>query len=291
MTALRERMIEDLQLRGTSANTQQAYLRAVRRLAEYHRKPPDRISEEELRQYFLYLKNERVVSAASFQIALCGIKFFYQFTLKRVWPILNLVRPPREKKLPVVLSLEEVCRILSAIRRMHYRACLTTIYSCGLRRQEGLNLKVGDIDSARMMLHVRSGKGAKDRYVPLPQRTLDLLRSYWVTHRNPTWIFPITKPPDLVSIANAARPMHSSGMHRAFKVALIDSGIQKPATIHTLRHSYATHLLEEGINLRLLQSYLGHTSLSYTSHYTHLTRKLETQSLETINQMLERVAW
>ena len=237
------------------------------------------------------MKNERGTSAASFQVALSGIKFFYQFTLKQVWPILDLVRPPREKKLPVVLSLEEVCRILSAIRRRYYRVCLTTIYSCGLRRQEGIDLKVGDIDSARMMIHVRSGKGAKDRYVPLPQRTLDLLRSYCVTHRNPTWIFPKTHPPDAVSMANATRPMHVSGMQRAFKVALIDSGIQKPATIHTLRHSYSTHLLEAGVNLRLLQSYLGHTSLSYTSHYTHLTRKLETQSLETINQMLEHLAW
>jgi integrase/recombinase XerD len=248
MTTLRERMIEDLQLRGVSANTQEAYLRAVRRLAEYHRKPPDRISEEELRQYFLYLKNERGISAASFQVALSGIKFFYQFTLKRVWPILDLVRPPREKKLPVVLSLEEVCQILSAIRRRHYRVCLTTIYSCGLRLREGTRLRVRDIDSARMMVHVRSGKGAKDRYVPLPQRTLDLLRSYWVTHRNPTWIFPNTRPPDVISMANATNPMNANGMQRAFRIAVIDSGIQKLATIHTLRHSWATHLLEEGVN-------------------------------------------
>jgi integrase/recombinase XerD len=291
MTKLRERMIEDLQLRGTSANTQDSYLRSVRQLAEFHRKPPDRISEEELRQYFLYLKNERGISAASFQVALSGIKFFYQFTLKQVWPILDLVRPPREKKLPVVLSLEEVCQILSAIRRKHYRACLTTIYSCGLRLREGTNLQVSDIDSARMMIHVRSGKGAKDRYVPLPQLTLALLRGYWTTHRNPTWIFPNTRPRDVISMANATKPMNANGMQRAFKIAVIDSGIQKPATIHTLRHSWATHLLEEGINLRLLQSYLGHTSLSYTSHYTHLTRKLETQSLKTINQMLERLVW
>lgn len=220
-----------------------------------------------------------------------GIKFFYQFTLKQVWPILDLVRPSREKKLPVVLSLEEVCQILSAIRRRHYRVCLTTIYSCGLRLREGTHLRVRDIDSARMMVHVRSGKGAKDRYVPLPQRTLDLLREYWATHRNPIWIFPKTQPPDVVSMANATRPMHVNGMQRAFKVALIDSGIQKPATIHTLRHSWSTHLLEAGVNLRLLQSYLGHTSLSYTARYTHLTRKLETQSLETINKMLERLAW
>ena len=291
MTILRERMIEDLQLRGVSANTQLAYLRTVRQLAEYHRKPPDRINEEELRQYFLYLKNERGISAASFQVALSGIKFFYQFTLKQAWPILDLVRPSREKKLPVVLSLEEVCQILSTIRRKHYRVCLTTIYSCGLRLREGTNLQVCDIDSSRSMVHVRSGKGAKDRYVPLPQRTLDLLREYWATHHNPTWIFPNTRPPDVISMANATKPMNANGMQRAFKIAVINGGIQKPATIHTLRHSWATHLLEEGVNLRLLQSYLGHTSLSYTARYTHLTRKLETLALETINQMLERLAW
>ena len=255
MTTLRERMIEDLQLRGMSAHTQESYLKVVRRLSKHYDKSPDRISEEELRQYFLYLKNERCISAASFQVALSGIKFFYQFTLKQVWPILNLVRPPREKKLPVVLSLEEVCQILSAIRRKHYRVCLTTIYSCGLRLREGTHLRVRDIDSARMMVHVRSGKGAKDRYVPLPQRTLDLLREYWVTHHNPTWIFPNTQPPDVISMANAMKPMNANGMQRAFKIAVVDSCIQKPATIHTLRHSWATHLLEEGVNLRLLQSY------------------------------------
>jgi integrase/recombinase XerD len=188
MTTFRESMIEDLQLRGVSANTQEAYLRAVRRLAEHHRESPDRINEEELRQYFLYLKNERGISAASFQVALSGIKFFYPFTLKRVWPILDLVRPPREKELPIVLSLEEGCQILSAIRRRHYRVCLTTIYPCGLRLQEGTHLRVRDIDSDRMMVHVRSGKGAKDCYLPLPQRTLYLLRGYWVTHRNPIWM-------------------------------------------------------------------------------------------------------
>ena len=291
MTILRERMLEDLQLRGVSTNTQEAYLRSVRRLAEHYGKSPDRIGEEELRRYFLHLKNERGISASSFQVALSGIKFFYHFTLKRVWPILDLVRPAREKKLPVVLTVEEVYQILSAIRRRHYRVCLTTIYSCGLRLREGTHLQVRDIDSARMMVHVRSGKGAKDRYVPLPQHALDLLRGYWTTHRNPTWIFPNTRPPDVISMANAARPMNANGMQRAFKIAVVDSGIQKPATVHSLRHSWATHLLEEGVNLRLLQSYLGHTSLNYTARYTHLTRKLENRALKTINQMLDNLAW
>lgn len=190
-----------------------------------------------------------------------------------------------------MLSVEEVYQILSAIRRRHYRVCLTTIYSCGLRLREGTHLQVRDIDSARMMVHVRCGKGAKDRYVPLPQRTLDLLRGYWATHRNPTWIFPNTRPPDVISLANATLPMNVNGMQRAFKIAVVKCGIQKPATVHSLRHSWATHLLEADVNLRLLQIYLGHSSLNYTALYTHLTRKIEAQTLETINQMMDRLAW
>ncbi len=188
MTRLKQRMIEDLQLRGLSPRTQDAYVCVVRQLAEHYDKPPDAITEEELRQYFLYLTNGKGVSASAFRGALCGIKFFYQYTLKREWPTLDLVRPAKEKKLPVVLSVEEVHQVLGFVRRRHYRVCLTTIYSCGLRLQEGVHLQVADIDSARMLVHVHRGKGAKDRFVPLPQHTLDLLRGYWAAHRNPTWI-------------------------------------------------------------------------------------------------------
>jgi len=170
MTCLKQRMIEDLQLRGLSPRTQEAYVRVVRQLAEHYDKPPDEIAEEELRQYFLYLTNGKGVSASAFRGALCGIKFFYQYTLKREWPTLDLVRPAKEKKLPVVLSVEEVHQVLGCVRRRHYRVCLTTIYSCGLRLQEGVHLQVADIDSARMLVHVHRGKGAKDRFVPLPHR-------------------------------------------------------------------------------------------------------------------------
>jgi site-specific recombinase XerD len=287
MSILRDRMVEDLQLRGMSANTQIAYLHAVRRLAKHYNKSPDQISEEELRQYFLYLKNELEVSKNTFQVALSGIKFFYQHTLKREWTILDLARPTREKKLPVVLSAGEVCQILCAIRRRHYRVCLTTIYSCGLRLQEGLHLQVRDIDSVRMMVHVHCGKGAKDRYVPLPQRTLDLLRGYWAMHRNPTWIFPKLRPPDAYSLASAIKPMSARGMRFAFKDAVVSCGIRKPASIRTLRHSWSTHLLEAGVNLRLLQVYLGHSSIKSTALYTHLTCKIEAQALESINQVLD----
>ena len=290
MTRLKQRMIEDLQLRGLSPRTQEAYVRVVRQLAEHYDKPPDEIAEEELRQYFLYLTNGKGVSASAFRGALCGIKFFYQYTLKREWPTLDLVRPAKEKKLPVVLSVEEVHQVLGCVRRRHYRVCLTTIYSCGLRLQEGVHLQVADIDSARMLVHVHRGKGAKDRFVPLPQHTLELLRGYWAAHRNPTWIFPTTRPADVFSLAAATRSMEVSSVQRALKAAVVESGLHKPATVHTLRHSYATHLLEAGVNLRIIQVYLGHSSPTSTAIYTHLTRKVEDRATKAINRVMDSLA-
>jgi site-specific recombinase XerD len=283
-------MIEDLQLRGLSPRTQEAYVRAVRQLAEHYGKTPADLTEEDLRQYFLYLTNGKGVSASAFRIDLCGIKFFYQHTLKREWHTLDLMRPAKEKKLPVVLSVEEVHQVLGCVRRKHYRVCLTTIYSCGLRLQEGVHLQVADIDSARMLVHVRRGKGAKDRFVPLPQRTLGLLRGYWAAHRNPTWIFPTTRPADVFSLETATASMDVSGVQKAFKAAVVESGLQKPATVHTLRHSWATHLLEEGVNLRIIQAYLGHRSLTSTAIYTHLTRKTEDMAAEAINRVMDHLA-
>jgi integrase/recombinase XerD len=282
MSALRQRMIEDMQLRGLSERTQESYIRAVRQLAEYYGKSPDRVSEEELRQYFLYLKNEKHASRSTCTLALCGIKFFYEYTLHRDWPTLSFVRPARERKLPVVLSRKEVCRILGCLRQPHYRVCLSTIYACGLRLQEGVQLQVADIDGARNLLHVRLGKGAKDRYVPLPERTIEMLRAYWITHRHPVWLFPARK-----GVTTATGPMCESGVQRAFRAALQESGVQKPATVHTLRHSYATHLLEAGVNLRIIQVYLGHNSPSTTALYTHLTRPAELLATEVLNRLLQ----
>ena len=201
-----------------------AYVRAVRQLAEHYSKSPDQLSEEELRQYFLYLKNEKQASRNTCTVALCGIKFFYEHTLQRAWPTLSFVRPPRERKLPVVLSREEVCRILGCLRRPHYRVCLSAIYACGLRLQEGVHLQVADIDGARKLLHVRLGKGAKDRYVPLPERMLEMLRAHWISHRHPVWLFPAQK-----GVTPATGPMCESGVQRAFRAALQESGIQKQA--------------------------------------------------------------
>ena len=176
MTELRRRMIEGLQRRGLSERTQDMYVRAVRQLAEHDRTSPDLISEEDLRQYFLYVKNVKQYSRRASTIALCGIKFFFAQTLHRDWTTWRFVRAPCEQKLPVILSLEAVRRLLDCVRLPRDRVCLTTIDSCGLRLQEGTHLQVPDIDSSRLLIHVRRGKGGKDRDVPLPQQTLERLR-------------------------------------------------------------------------------------------------------------------
>ena len=289
MTVLRRRMLEDMQLRGLSEGTQYRYVLAVRQLAEYCGKSPDEISEEELRRFFLYLKNEKRVSASTLRVALSGVRFFYRYTLKRAWPTLDLIQPSGEKKLPVVLSRDEVHRVLSYVRRAHHRVCLSTIYCCGLRISEGVSLQVSDIDGDRMLLHVRSGKAHRDRYVPLPESALQMLRWYWSTHRNPVWLFPgRSRTGDR---GTSTRPVGMRSTQRAFVGALRESGIQKRATVHTLRHSYSTHLLEAGVNLRVIQAYLGHASPITTAIYTHLTRKSEIAAIGAINEMAGDLQW
>ena len=289
-TPLRQRLIEDLQLHGFAAKTQDAYVRAVKQLAEYYRKSPDLITEDELRQYLLYLTNEKHVSASTFTIALCGLKFFYERTLQRTWHTFDLARPVPEKKLPVVLSIDEVQAILGRLHRQRYRVCLTTIYACGLRLREGVHLQVGDIDSARQMVHVRHGKGGQDRYIPLPDGALQLLRQYWSLHRHPVWLFPAPTRAG-VPLSSATQPMDESGVQRAFHAALQASGIAKAASVHTLRHSYATHLLEVGVDLRVIQAYLGHRSPQTTALYTHLTQPTEQRAIEAINRVMAELPW
>jgi len=285
MTPLRQRMVADLQLRGYSDSTQKLYVNAVRQLCEHYDKAPGRITEEELRNYFLYGKNVKKWSRSTSTIALCGIKFFYENTIKRNWPTLLFVRPGHEKKLPVVFSRDEVLDLLSHIRLLRYRVCLTTIYSCGLRLSEGTHLKVEDIDSARGFIHVRQSKGNKDRNVPLPQKTLELLREQWKSHRNKLWIFPSAGNGG-TNMPYATKPLSNSSVQAAFRSALKTAGINKKATVHTMRHSWATHLLEKGINLRLIQTWLGHSSPSTTSVYTHLTEKAKTMAVKTINELM-----
>jgi integrase/recombinase XerD len=287
-TPLRQKLIEDMQLHGLSSRTQEVYVVAVRQLADHYGKSPDQISEEELRQYFLYLSQVKKVSPSTFQIALSAIKFFFEYTMQRQWATLELVKPIREKKLPVVLAVEEVGRVLARVHRARYRACLSAIYACGLRLQEGIHLQVGDIDSQRMFIHVHRGKGNRERYVPLPVSLLELLRHHWSSHHHPVWLFPDSRWEGSSSVAPAG-PVHHRGVQRAFKFALVESGIQKDATVHTLRHSYATHLLEAGVSLRLIQAYLGHASPDTTIIYTHLTPQVEAPAVAVINRLVGRL--
>ncbi len=283
---LRQRMRQDLQLAGLSERTQDAYLRALRQLADHFHTPPDRLTEAQLRDDFLHLKNDRRFAAASLGIAYSGIKFFYAHTVPRDWPTLKRLRVPREKRLPDVLSVDEVRQLIAAVRMPHNRTYLQTVYSLGLRLGEGLHLQVSDIDSARMMVHVHRGKGAKDRFVPLPPRTLKALRQYWATHRHPSWLFPATGR-DHHQAAHADGPMERSSVQGALRRVVRDLGFRKAISIHTLRHSYATHLLEAGVNLRLIQQSLGHSSLQTTMVYLHLTTVSHEQARERIDALME----
>ena len=283
---LRQRMHQDLQLAGMSERTQEAYLRAVRQLAAHFKTPPDQLTEAQLREYLLFLKNDKQFAAASLKIAFCGIKFFYTHTAPRDWKTLERIRVPHHKTLPDVLTTDEVRRLIDVVRTPHNKAYFWTVYSLGLRLNEGLHLQIGDIDSQRMLVHVHRGKGAKDRYVPLPATTLAVLREYWATHRNPAWLFPATGR-DGKQAATATRPMNKSSVQGAMRRVVQELKLRKAVHVHTLRHSYATHLLEAGVNLRLIQQYLGHSSLQTTIVYLHLTSQGQEQARATIEKLME----
>jgi integrase/recombinase XerD len=289
MSPLRTQMITALQLNGKGERTQEAYVREVRLLSQFYKKSPDLISEEELQHYFLHRKNVDKLSASSMRICYSGIKFFYQNVLHRDWKVLILLRAETEHRLPSVLSVEEVQYLLRCAHPFHNRAYLTTVYSCGLRLHEGLSLQVSDIDSSRMMIHVHRGKGAKDRYVPLPSKTLLILRQYWKTHRNPLWIFPATgRNHQQMSVAQ--QPMSRSSVQGALRKAKQRAGITKrDVSIHTLRHSYATHLLEAGVNLRLIQRSMGHSDLETTMVYLHLTQKGQEDAYARIDSLMQEL--
>jgi site-specific recombinase XerD len=284
-TLLRQRMHQDLQLAGHTEGTQSAYLGAVSRLAAHFHKPPDQLTEQQVREYLLYLKNERHYAASSLKVAASGMLFFYTHTAPRDWQTFKKLRIPRPLSLPDVLSVDEVRRLIDALHTPHNKAYFWTVYSLGLRLKEGLTLQVRDIDSARMVVHVHCGKGAKDRYVPLPPRTLIVLRRYWATHRHPLWLFPAIGR-DHAPAASAAEPMARGTVRAAMKRVVQDLGFRKRVTIHTLRHSYATHLLDAGVNLRLIQQYLGHSSLQTTMIYLHLTSLGQERARATIDKLM-----
>lgn len=288
MTPLRRQMIEEMQLRGYAPSTIEGYIHSVAQLARHYRRSPDKLEEDEVRRYLLHLTVDKKIARGSFSVVLGGIRFFYHKALGREWKCLDVAKPRYDKTLPVVLSREEVWRILDAIRIDVYRVCLTTIYSCGLRLMEGATLQIPDVDSARGILRVR-GKRRRDREIPLPTATLQLLRDHWRTHRSALWLFPaVTRHGVQYSVAHNCGPITRDSLQSAFRRAVKQCGLHKRAHVHTLRHSYATHLLEDGVNLRLIQEYLGHSSPSTTAVYTHLTREIRDAARDPINRLMQR---
>jgi integrase len=275
-----------LQLAGMSKRTQECYTRSVRMLVEFYNKTPDQINEVQLQDYFLHRRNVDKWSAATMRICYSGVKFYFVNVLQREWHTLELIRAKSERRLPTVLSLDEIRSILKTVTTPQNRAYLTTVYSCGLRLHEALHLQVSDIDKDRMRIHVHRGKGAKDRYVPLPESTLKILRVYWKHHRNPAWIFP-----RLGRSGNegptAQTPMNKSSVQGALRRVLKQLKFTKRISVHTLRHSYATHLLEAGVNIRRIQQYLGHSSLNSTLVYLHLTTQGHENAYGIINDLMK----
>ncbi len=264
MTPLRQRMMQDLRLRNLAENTQEAYLRSVAKLAQHFQKSPDLLSTEEVRSYLIYLLEKKHASPQSYIQVLAALRFLFNVTLGRKEVLEGLPRPKGVKKLPVVLSMEEVARFLGAIRNPKHRALLMTMYAAGLRVSEAVSLRVTDIDSKRMLIRVRQGKGRKDRYVNLSRRLLEVLREYWRACRPTTWLFPGMLP---------GRPMGREAVNDLCQRICVRAGMAKRVTPHTLRHSFATHLLEAGTDIRTIQILLGHRSLRTTATYTHVSAK------------------
>lgn len=285
-----DRMIDAMQLQSFAPKTQDAYLRAVRKLAEFYDKSPAQITEAELCQYFLHRKNVDQWSSTACRIALCGIKFFYQKTLNRKWTKAKLIKPKKDKTLPTMLSVSQVRDVLKDMNNMgrfnHY-AILATMYSCGLRLGEVIPLKVTDVQSKRGFLHV-TGKGSKDRYVPLPPRTLEILRMNWKRHRNPVWLFPSPGRGGMKE-SIATEPMHYSRFQQVLKESVRKVKVHPKTRPHTFRHCYATHLLERGVDIRIIQLLLGHSSLSSTMIYTRLTEPALKPATDIINKLMDDI--
>lgn len=279
MTPLRQRMIEDMRLLGLSEGTQRVYLDAVKNLARRYGQSPDVLTQEQVREYFLELSH-RGLAPSTVRVHLFALKFLYLNTLQRDWSLLKLFRIKKTKRLPVVLSCTEVWLLLDQLHRPDLRMCATLMYACGLRVSEATRLKTEDIDGKRMVVWVRQGKGNKDRQVPLPRRTLQSMRQYWRDCSPPQpWLFPA---------AAATGPISRNTLDRAIRAARQQSGIRKRVSCHTLRHSYATHLLERGVDLRSIQGLLGHANIKSTIIYLHLTQGIMENVRQAIEELIDR---
>ena len=262
MTSLRQRMLEDLRIRNYAPGTVRCYIRLVAEFARHFNKPPDQLGSEEIRAWQLYLLNEKRVKLSTYIQAVCALRFFYQNTLHRKVEIERIPLPRYEKKLPVILSPVEVKALLEAPKNLKHRAMLATMYGAGLRVSEVASLKVSDLDRHRRVIWVRGGKGHKDRQVMLAAPLREVLAAYWRWKRPTDWLFPGAKPD---------RPIACNSVFQACQKAARRAGITKPVHPHSLRHAFATHLLEDGVNLVVIQTLLGHGHLKTTAGYLHLS--------------------
>lgn len=261
MTKLRSRMIEDMRIRNLSENTEKRYLQRVTQFAKYFRKSPAHLGMEDVRTYQVYLTKEKGLSWSTINVTVSALRFLYRVTLKRKWDFDRITLPKKETRLPVVLSREEVTIFFKSVESKKHLVILLTAYSAGLRISEVTRLKIDDIDSSRMVIRVDQGKGSKDRYVMLSPRLLDTLREYWKVYRPKQWLFPGQ---------GGNHPISPSTVRAVCQKAWRNSGLKKRVTPHTLRHSFATHLLEAGEDIRKIQVLLGHKSPVSTARYTHV---------------------
>ncbi|RVT40506.1 integrase [Rheinheimera sediminis] len=278
---LYQQHLTNLTLQGKRPATIDGYSRAIRRITAYFDRCPDTLSTADLKRYFADLIASH--SWSTVKLDRNGLQFFYTHVLNKSWEWLSIVKPPQVNRLPDILTPDEVARLISQTQQLRYQVCFLTLYSMGLRLGEALSLQAGDVDAALMQVHIRDAKGGKDRLVPLPERTLLALRYYWRTHRHPQLLFPGKEnQPDAC--------MDRGGVQKTMKLVLAQCNIHKTISPHSLRHSYATHLLEQGLDLRSVQTLLGHHSLNTTARYTRLTAITRKNTAEAINQLTNGLA-
>ena len=278
-----EEMVQAMKLHGLRHKTIDSYCRTLRRVASFFDRCPDDLKPDELKVYFAALIEQ--YSWSTIKVDLSGLQFLHRYVLDREMEWIKIIRPPRVHTLPDIPTREEVHRLINNVRKLRYRVFLLVVYSLGLRIREALDLEVADIDGAQRRVHIRDGKGGKDRYVPLQELTLQVMRRFWTSHRHPRLLFPSPVGSQFI-VRYASAPMDPSGVQAAFKAARLECGIEKRLTVHSLRHAYATHLLELGMDMRLIQNLLGHSNSNTTARYAQITQRLRQSSSDRIEQLL-----
>jgi len=276
VTPLRGRMIEDMKLAGLSIKTQACYVDAAKNLSLFFGASPSVLTQEQVRKFFVHLVEEKKAGESTLRIHKCGIRFLFEATLKKNFELFGHLKSKRAKRLPVVLSIEEINQILAKVRKPTFQMCLKMVYGSGLRLSEGTHLAIPDIDGKALRIHIRRRKGQVDRDVPVSSKLVEELRGFWKIDKPRYWFF---------SGKDKDAPLPNGTIQRAFRDALHESGVLKKACIHSLRHSFATHLLERGVDLRTIQIILGHADPGTTAIYTHMTEKIMGSARKAIEQM------